>query len=352
MNEHDYRNKLKQLETVNRANLVELATWAKNDALPWFWSELGGMKPERKVRLLQPHEAIRRGLQVTHADHEKMPLKFDFYIAQMTMLDSEVDRYCKAVNKFPATTQPFAENVKIHILHGALKSHLDHAAILLEQAGHALLDLQGAYGAWSRRRDDPFEIYKGAEQIVYGVYSGLTHADPAPFTPVAVLRTAIEIRIRSAFCIQGYTDPSNNSLVPIDLNKIFEAVRCHLPKITFAIDFHDIVKIYKWSNSYLHGGWRDFPWVVGYALQFLRPLFADPNRTPNGGWTIYGGIRMQREEWRAIRAHFEQVEPNCSLGLFQNIWHALNNPFSQKVRARTLVLNSADEQDAKCLFLD
>ena len=352
MNEHDYRAKLNQLEDVNRSNLIDLAVWAKDDALPWLWSELGGMTSERKAKPLQPHDAIRQGLHVTYADYKKMPLRSSFYVAQMTMLDSEVNRYCSAVNAFSSTTQVYAENATIHTLHGALKSHLDHGIILLEQAGHLLLELPAIYGAWSRRVDDPFEIYKGAEQIVYGVYSGLTHSDRAPYTPVAVLRTAIEIRIRSAFCIQGYIDPSNNSLVPIDLGRLFDAVKCHLPKITFAVDFHDVQKVYRWSNFYLHGGWRDFPWVVGYALQFLRPLFADPNRTPTGGWTIYGGIRMRRKEWRAIRAHFELVESNRNIGLFQNICNLIRNPFSQKVRRRNLVLNHADEQDAKCLFLD
>ena len=168
-----------------------------------------------------------------------------------------------------------------------------------------MLNLFGVYGAWSRRVDEPFEVYKGAEQIVYGKYSGLTHADRAPYTPIAVLRTAIEIRLRSAFGIQGYIDTSNNSFVPIDLRRLFDAVSEYLSKIEFAVDFHDIDKIYKWCNFYLHGGWRDFPWVVGFVVQFLRPLFADQNDRPDGGWSIHGGIRMNREDWRAIRSRFE-----------------------------------------------
>ena len=243
------------------------------------------------------------------------------------MLDCEVKRYCRAVYRFANQGSPYAA-ATITTLHEALKAHLEYGRVLHEQAAHMLLDLYGAYGAWSRREEDPFEIYKGAEQIVYGTYSGLAHADRAPYTPIAVLRTAIEIRLRSAFGIEGYIDTSNNAFVPIDLGRLLDAVSKHLSKIEFAVDFHDIVKIYKWCNFYLHGGWRDFPWVVGFAVRFLRPLFANQNASPDGGWSIHGGIRMNREDWRAIRSCFER---ECT---------------------RNLVFNQAHEDYAKCVFLN
>ena len=286
MNEQDYSDQLSRFGTCNRDNLVGLANWASAEGLPWLWSELDGMISDRSVKTLKSHDAIRQGLQTTHNDREKMPLKPSFYIAQLTMLDSEVKGYCRAVNNFEDHEFPYAE-ATIHTLHRALKDHLAYSRILLEQAGHALLDLPGVYGAWSRRREDPFEVYKGAEQIVYGTYSGLTHTDRAPHIPVAVLRTAIEIRLRSAFGIEGYIDFANNAFIPIDLSRLFDSVRERLPTIEFAVDFHDIVKVYKWCNFYLHGGWRDFPWVVGFAVQFLRPIFADQRDTPDGGWSIY-----------------------------------------------------------------
>lgn len=224
------------------------------------------------------------------------------------MLDSELKRYCKAASSFAATSQPYAANASIDTLHGAVKACLDDGIILLEQAGHLLLNLPCAYGAWSRRVEHPFEIFKGAEQIVYGRFSGLTDETPAPYTPIAVLRTAIEIRIRSAFGIQGYLDSSNNGFVPIDLNRLFEEIKRHLAKIEFAVNLNDLVKVYRWSNFDLHGGWRDFVWAPGYALQFLRSLFADSRQTPEGARPVDGGIRMPREVWRVIRASFERSD--------------------------------------------
>ena len=351
MNEQDYSDQLSRFETCNRDNLAGLANWANAEGLPWLWSELDGMISDRSVKPLESHDAIRKGLQTTHTDREKMPLQSSFYIAQLTMLDSELKGYCRAAGKSGNQESPYAE-ATTHTLHRALKDHLAYGRILLEQAGHALLDLPGVYGAWSRRREEPFEVYKGAEQIVYGTYSGLTHPDRAPYIPTAVLRTAIEIRFRSAFCIEGYTDSSNNAFVPINLSSLFDAVRERLPKMEFAVDFHDVVKVYKWCNFYLHSGWRDFPWVVGFAVQFLRPIFADPRDMPDGGWSINGGIRMNREEWRAIRSHFERVDQSEGDGLFQALCMILMSPFCAGRRSRHLVLNPAREDAARCVFLN
>src|SRR6202040_2558964 len=156
---------------------------------------------------------------------------------------------------------PFAPNATIFELQGALKGFLLDGYVVLRRAHEALKGSPGPYTILRRDTDHPFEIYKGAEQFIYGRYSGLTHMDRAPFAPVAALRTAIEIRIRSAFGIYGYIDTGNNALRPIDLSQLFVEIQRHLPHITFAVNFHDIVRIYRWSNSYLHGGLRDAVWI-------------------------------------------------------------------------------------------
>jgi len=353
MDVNQYKAERHKFDVLSEQNLKDLAQWAEQQALPWLWAELAGILPGKRTAPLQPREAIRQGLQTTFADREKMPLQPNFYIAQLTMLDAEMKRYCGATTQFIKAVPPrFAPNATIFTLHGAIKEHLDHGIVILEQAGHFLLDLPFAYGAWSRRTEHPFEVFKRAEQAVYGGFSGLTHDDRAPYTPVAVLRTAIELRIRSAFGIQGYIDPTNDNFLPIDLARLFDEIRNHLPKIDFAVDFHDIVKIYRWSNFYLHGGWRDFVWVPGFALQFLRPLFADRTTLPNGGWDIDGGIRMPREVWRAIRGSFSQSRTNSSRCLMTDLWEGAFEAFRRRKRNRPLILNPADEQHAACVLLD
>ena len=61
---------------------------------------------------------------------------------------------------------------------------------------------------------------------------------------------------------------------------------------------------------------------------------------------------MYREEWRAIRSHFEQVDQSERDSLFQAMFMILMSPFGAREHTRQLVLNPAEENDAKCVFLN
>jgi hypothetical protein len=329
MDAQQYKLTLEGLKSPNAENLHELAQWAENECIPWTWAELGGIVGEKKLSALAPPHTIRQGLQVSFADREQMPLTKTFYIAQLSMFERETKRHCEAASRLLSEPHSEYHEASIYQLHSGLYILLLDGLVLLEQGGHALLGLATAYGAWHITADHPFAIFKGTEQIIYGQFSGLTHVDRAPLIPVALLRTALEIRLRSAFGIQAYINPTNKSIKPIDMRSLFEEIKKYLAEIDFAIDFHDLNKIYGWTNPYLHSGWRDFVWVPGYVLQFLRPLFADPRKTPDGlGWNINGGIRMALTTWRIIRQTFEQ------LGTDQG-----------------LQSNPAAEANATCLFL-
>jgi hypothetical protein len=329
MNSIEYHTRLHRLRERSVPNLSELAEWGDSEALPWLWQELAGIVGKKRLAPVRPYNAIRNGLQTTPTDRYRMPTMARFYIAQLTMLDGEAKRYCSAVKRFVATTEPFAGNAALVNLHDGLIDLFTHGINLFEQAAHLLLNLPGVYGGWSRRVETPIEVFKGAEQIIYGQFSGLTHIDRAPFTPVSVIRTAIEIRFRSAFGIYAHFDQSNHRVRAIDMSQLADEIQRHLSHIKFDVDFHDTMKIYRWSNPYLHAGWRDFVWVPGFALRFLRPLFFRMGEEPNGSWSLNGSIQMTRETWRAIRDTFQNAGAD-----------------------RGLILNPAEESDAACTFLN
>lgn len=364
MNIGDYSTKLDQLKQETPKNLADLAYWTEKTALPWLWDELGGaiLEPKQKHPLasaaparatLKPMKdaaAVRHGLMTSTADRLTKATAPSFYQAQMTMLDSEARRYCATITSFGQASSPFAADAAVHTLHHALLEIMRYAQVLLEDAGREVTDVSGFFGAWRKKREHPFEVFKGTEQIVYGTYSGMTHVDRAPYTPVAVLRTAIELRLRHAFCIYSLVDPVKpDDAVPIDMSTLFAAMQKMQGEIEFAVDMHDIWKIYRWSNFYLHGGTRDYPWVAGFLLQYLRPIFADPKNAPNGSWNIDGGIRMKRETWHAVRAEVWAPKPKPSIKQrLANAWNAL---FPGK-KARALELPAYDERSAHCMFLN
>lgn len=407
MDRDQYLKRLLQLEKPSAAHLVQLGEWVEGEALPWLWLEAGGaiLRPKRKHRMaksapaqqrlrpLSDADAVRNGLIVSDGDRKKMG-KPSFYQAQLTMLDKEARRYCSRINEFACREGPnywhsieeyVASNAEcrreglgktggysadafgggiddfldktgspyvgafVFTVHGALLEMMHLALTLLEDAAREITDVPEYFSAWRRHYEEPFEVFKGSEQIIYGTFSGLTHTDRAPYTPIAALRTAIELRLRGAFGITSFVDSSRpNFSKPIDMNTIFEATRTKQKEIHFLVDFHDVWKIYRWSNFYLHGGARGFPWMPGFLIQYLRPLFTGPPSELHSAWSIHGGIQMKRATWYSVRSAI--VHRSAKTGLLNRLSDAW-----RQLRAADkcqLELPSVDEKCARCVFLD
>ena len=359
-----YAKKLNSLEEATEQNFAELSSWAEKVALPWLWIELAGALSARKpahpqarvtppspsLKPMSASDAVRKGIMCSVADRLTKDATAPFFHAQLTMMDSETRRYCKAISSVLIATNTVVPQATIHTLHGALRELLNYAQILLEDAGREVTGVTGYFGAWRSKRDHPFEVFKATEQIIYGAYSGMTHVDRAPYMPVSVLRTAIELRLRHAFGIYSWENPADPTVtVPIDMSTLFQAIETRVGEIEFDVDMHDIWKIYRWSNFYLHGGVRDFPWMAGFLLQYLRPLFVGQNSGPHRGWSISSGVRMKRATWHAIRAEIARgrERPSFTQRLV-NAWRAL---FVTK-RSYHLEIRPVEEKAAQCSFLD
>lgn len=360
MHQHDYLNTLNELCENNADNLVALGQWVRNDALPWLWTTMSGIivpakeqhpnakTPPKQTRLkpMVAKEAVRNGLRASVADRAKKKKMPSFYHAQLTMLAGEATLYCDAIDAFALAksegTAIFAEDARVDSLYRALHDMMGQAYILLEDASREIASNPGRFPSGRREHEHSFEVFLGTRQLIYGTYSGLAFADRAPYTPVAALRTAIELRMRDAFCISSYKNPAKpDQIIPIDLSRLFEAIQSKGAEMDFAIDLHDIWKVYRWSNFYLHAGVRDYPWVAGFVHRYLHPLFAG---SPN----INSGIRMKRETWHSVREAL--LPPGDELRLSQRLasaWKAL-----WPKRKPKLHIPPVDERNAQCTFLD
>jgi hypothetical protein len=350
-----YSSKIGTLSDATAANMAALATWAQGIALPWLWDEMSGatLEPKQKhamaktapprpsLRAMSDAEAVRHGLLISAADRKSKIADPAYYRAQMTMLDAEVQRYCAAIQPWSAGPLQPPPDAVVHTLHRALVDHLRYARTLLELAGDCVSGVPGYYRSWRAPIDSAFEVGQAARQIVYGTYSGMAFADRAPSVPVAILRTTIELRLREAFNVWGLVNAADDTdVVPIDMSTLFRSVVAQQQSITFAVDIHDVWKIYRWSNQYLHAGQRDFPWVVGFLLHYIWPFLAGQMNVPN----IYSGIQLTEDAWRSVRGALVPKSRTLSERI-KEAWRVL----LPNKGTRNLILPESDWKDAGCM---
>lgn len=268
----------------------------------------------KKLPIVADHEAIRTGLTITIKDLLDLPQKQSYWAAQLVMFERETGRYISAgLHCAPDSIAPFKNSNELEIREG-LRRNLRDAFIMLESAGTIRLDLQGAYGAWAVGEYHTFPMFKAAEQLTYGRYSGLTHTDEAEHVSSAILRMAIELRIRRAFEIQSFLNTKTGELTPISFSEIMEKVLAQAKHIHCPVDLHDVNRIYRWTNPYLHAGRKSYTWQAGFCLQHLRPLFVGPQTLKSrGGRSMNGGLEMPRIVWERIRRPFTKTKSGVVL---------------------------------------
>jgi hypothetical protein len=135
-------------------------------------------------------------------------------------------------------------------------------------------------------------------------------------------------RRNTAFGVQSYFDPCNLRADPIGLSRLFDVLNQHRNVIQFAVPLADIERIYRWSNPYLHAGWRDYPWVAGFVVRFLRTLFVGVDPPGATKMSLHSGIRLNRLTW-----------------------HAIQQPFIDEAKKRRRHLITITEQQAECVFI-
>ena len=142
-----------------------------------------------------------------------------------------------------------------------------------------------------RKRVHYMAVHQLLRQSLFGQESAHSFADMETSSAILLIRQLIEIRIRRAFGAVAYLD-ANDTVQPLDLSRVFDAIRKHKTQIQFPVKLENIERIYKWANLYTHSGQCEFAWLPYYVEWFLRPLTFGEKRGDR--WDVRNGIVIEK----------------------------------------------------------
>ncbi len=142
-------------------------------------------------------------------------------------------------------------------------------------------------------------VHQLLRQSLFGQESAHSFADMETSSAILLIRQLIEIRIRRAFGAVAYLD-ANDTVQPLDLSRVFDAIRKHKSQIKFPVKLENIERLYKWANLYTHSGQCDFAWLPYYVEWFLRPLTFGEKR--DNKWDVRNGIVVEKGVIDAIKS--------------------------------------------------
>lgn len=140
----------------------------------------------------------------------------------------------------------------------------------------------------------------GHHRILFDTCQQLWYGDIVQdsWASVVLIRQNLEIRIRHCVDVMGVLIDGHPTI--LTLTSVLEALRQEKSAIS-AVPWNVLLRIYKWSNLYVHTAAKGYPWLAGYAMFVLLPLMSGI-KEKNGNWSVDNAIRISQDGVRRVHA--------------------------------------------------
>ena len=191
-----------------------------------------------------------------------------------------------------AANQPH-EEVFRNVHAGLLRKLVLDSQWLLEEWATTNVGVSTVYGIVKTPRHLSLPISHAVQQLYFGGSPFFAFTDNASESAIAVLRVAIETRLRFGFGILGAINKRDGAFVPLKLSLLLAALKQHQASIQLAVPLADIQRIYGWTNTYIHTGLRDYIWLPQFGAMYLN-VFLRGGRHRYGN-SAFSGIITTKE---------------------------------------------------------
>jgi hypothetical protein len=198
-----------------------------------------------------------------------------------------------------------------HNYHRVFRNLLFDSLVLLDDYSDFVRNKDRQYGIQKSSYQHTTMLYLSLSQSIFGQVSFHSCIDVEPDLSISIIRQLIELRIRMAFGIMGWYNETNDSVEPLAMSVIFDALKAHENDIDLSIPLHLVNRIYGWSNIFLHSGLKDYSWKHILVKDYLKEFLIGKNGATiaNGGFNMYSGISVSKHTLIKIKTKLEAAHP-------------------------------------------
>ena len=296
-------------------SIVDKLEYLKNQGLEKYIEFALGIFDIKKLPSKKDDNIIEQILPKSPNDLKKKKQNKEYYKAHLACIKKtmkEIFLHDGFINNIKNYSPEADKDMVIYNYHKLLRELLFDMILLLQDYEIEIKKTKsGNFNLGKNLFQSDFTLYQLLPQVIFGQVSYHSFIDKEPFVSIGIIRQVVEFKIRRSFGLHGIYDKSKDSFEPLGMNIIFEELKKYETQIEFALPLSNIIRIYGWSNIYMHSGKKDYLWTIIFVYRYLHELIKGLKDTYN----IKTGIKTNQAVIDQIQNNLEMVIKNKNSNL-------------------------------------
>ncbi|SDW33704.1 hypothetical protein [Nitrosomonas communis] len=276
--------------------------------LDWYEREALALLGKKRLPALQDNQIIQQMLAKSPNDENKKLSDPAYYTANVVAYL----KVCKDIlqpnfiKQFDVSSGGVLDDLIIYNYHRLFRALLFDSLVLLNEYAYRIKErVEPPYGCGKNLSQHHMTMYQSLKQSIFGQASFHSFTEIQPDLAVSIIRQIVELRVRRAFGVLGWYQPQTQSVEPLPISKLFEEIKKHESDIDLSVPLECLMRIYGWSNIFLHTGIKDYIWKPIVVKQYLKEFCLGKQ----GQYNVNGGVVVTKSVLAAIVRSLEQAHP-------------------------------------------
>ena len=286
----------------------------REEELAWYTAEALNHFGSKRLPTRKDDQLIQQMLGKSPNDQESKRTDKTYYIANVIAYLRVVNELLSGdfIDSFNGSTN--VDDLVIYNYHRVFRDLLFDSLILLKYSTN-IEKTPARYQCGKNSWQHSLTLYQSLRQAIFGQASFHSFVEIEPDLSISLIRQLVELRVRRAFGILGWYDSTTDSFEPLPISRLFETIARYRKNIDFSVPIDCLIRIYGWSNVFLHTGIKDYSWKHILVKDYLKTFSIGKE----GGFNVNDGISMPKGVLTAIVSELEATHPkNARLITFQS----------------------------------
>lgn len=279
-----------------------------NEELRWYEEEALTLLGKKRLPSINDDQIIEQMLAKSPNDEKKKLDQPTYYIANVVAYLKVCRELLQPdfIKHFEVVQGAEMDELVVYNYHRLFRGLLIDSLVLLNEYAVRIKSVKEPYGCGKNLCQHHMTMYQSLRQSIFGQASFHSFVEVEPNLAISIIRQIVELRVRRAFGILGWFQPTTQSFEPLAMSKLFEEINKHKNDVDLSVPLECLIRIYGWSNIFLHTGIKEYSWKPLVVKEYLKEFCLGKRSQYN----VNGGVVVTQSVLDAIINSLEQAHPS------------------------------------------